>query len=125
MTRKIAIIICVAVLILGVAACAHADLKTLMKLGQSQAAMAKVSKKETRNYNNVKEAIASGKLEEDMSAGKIRRKYGEPIFDNIYDKKRNAYKWLYMPAASTHFKGEKLYLFVDEEGKLVGWKVVE
>lgn len=125
MTKQIAIILCVAVLILSAATCAHADLKTLMKLGQSQAAMAKVSKKETRNYNNVKKAIASGKLEEGMSASKIRRKYGEPIFDNIYDKKRNAYKWLYMPATSTHFEGQKLYLFVDAEGKLVGWKVVE
>ena len=47
------------------------------------------------------------------------------VFDNLFDEKRNAYKWLYMPAASSHFEGEKLYLFVDKEGTLVGWKLIE
>ncbi|MEA3305701.1 MAG: hypothetical protein U9R52_02690 [Candidatus Omnitrophota bacterium] len=103
---------------------AYADLKTLMKVGKNQAAIAKALKKETKNYNSAKDAIVSGKLEEGMPADKIRKKCGEPIIE-IYDKKKNAYKWLYMPAASSHFEGEKLYLFIDKEDELVGWKLVE
>ncbi len=125
MKREKLIIICVITGILLVGTYAHADLKTLMELGRSQADIAKSLKKETKNYEKVKKAIISDKLEEGMPAGKIRKKYGDPIMDNIYDKKRNAYKWLYMPAASSHFEGEKLYLFVNEDGKLVGWKLVE
>ena len=60
-----------------------------------------------------------------MPAGKIQKKYGKPIFDSIYDKKRSAYKWLYMPATSNHFEGEKLYLFIDKDDNLVGWKIIE
>jgi hypothetical protein len=110
------------VLILGTQA--HADLKKLMEVGHNQAEIAKALKKETRNYKRVKKAIIADKLEEGMPADKIKKKYGKPIID-IYDKKKNAYKWLYMPATSTHFEGEKLYLYVDQEDKLVGWKLLE
>ena len=103
---------------------AYANLKTLMEVGKNQAAIARALKKETKNYNRAKDAVVSGKLEEGMPAGKIRKKCGEPIIE-VYDKKKDAYKWLYMPAASSHFEGEKLYLFIDKEDKLVGWKLVE
>ena len=86
--------------------------------------MAKALKKETKNYNKVKKAIISEKLEEGMSAEKIKKKYGEPVID-IYDEKKSANKWLYMPATSSHFEGEKLYLFIDEENTLVGWRLIE
>lgn len=102
----------------------YANLKKLMEVGKSQADIAKALKKETKNYNRVKKAIISEKLKEGMLAKEIRKKYGEPIID-IYDEKKNAYKWLYMPATSTHFEGEKLYLFIDKEDKLVGWRMVE
>jgi hypothetical protein len=103
---------------------AHADLRTLINLGKNQERIAKELKKETKNYDKLKEAILEEKLEEGISSEKIEKKYGEPIID-IFDKKRNVYKWLYMPATSTHFKGEKLYLYIDEEGTLVGWQLVE
>ncbi len=125
MMKEIRVILCIVVLILSLGTYAHADLKTLMRLGKEQGKIAKALKEETRNYSNVKKAIDSGKLEEGMAADKIRKKYGEPIFDNLFDEKRNAYKWLYMPATSSHFEGEKLYLFVDKEGTLVGWKLTE
>ncbi len=125
MEKRMLITLSTVILIAVAGTYAHGDLRTLIRLGKSQADMSKASKKETRNYNRVKDAITASKLKEGMSADKIRKKYGEPIFDNIYDKKRNAYKWLYMPATSTHFGGEKVYLFVGEDGKLVGWKLVE
>lgn len=103
---------------------AHGDLKALMKLGKSQAEISKSLQEESKNYKRVKDAIISEELKEGMPAAGIREKYGEPIID-VFDNKKNAYKWLYMPATSTHFKGEKLYLFVSEEGKLVGWKLIE
>ena len=124
MVRPIIKIVFITLLILLPGTCVYADLKTLMEIGKSQTAIAKALKKETKNYNKVKKAIIQGELEEGMEARKIRKKYGEPVID-IYDKKKDANKWLYMPATSTHFKGEKLYLFVDKEGKLVGWQLVE
>ena len=104
--------------------CAYAGLKELMEVGRNQDRMAKALKKETKNYNKVKKAIISEKLEEGMSAEKIKKKYGEPVID-IYDEKKSANKWLYMPATSSHFEGEKLYLFIDEENTLVGWRLIE
>ena len=118
------VILIIAVLILLVTVQAYAGLRELIEVGKNQAQIAKALKNETKNYNRLKKAIVSGKLEEGMLATKIKKRYGEPIID-IYDKKKNAYKWLYMPATSTHFEGEKLYLFVDNEDKLVGWKLIE
>lgn len=112
-----------ALAILFPATCAYADLRTLMEVGKSQETIAKALKEETKNYNKVKKAIISGELKEGMPAEKVRKNYGEPVIE-IYDEKKNADKWLYIPATSTHFEGEKLYLFVDREGKLVGWQLV-
>ncbi len=119
-------IFCIAALsILLIDSLAHAGLKELMKVGKEQERIAKALKQETKNYNRAKEAILSGKLKEGMTASDVRKKCGEPILDSIFDRQRGAYKWLYMPETSTHFKGEKLYLYIDKEDKLVGWKLVE
>lgn len=120
--QKVRIVI-IALVILFPATWAYADLKTLMEVGKSQETIAKALKEETENYNKVKKAIISGELKEGMPAEKVRKKYGVPVIE-IYDEQKSADKWLYMPAASTHFEGEKLYLFVDKEGKLVGWQLV-
>ena len=101
-----------------------ADLKTLMEIGASQADIAKSLKQETKNYNEVKKAINSGAIKEGLAADAIRRKYGNPIIET-YDKKRDLTKWLYMPASSTHFKGEKLYLYIDRDNKVKSWELVE
>ncbi|MBN1872474.1 MAG: hypothetical protein JW800_07880 [Candidatus Omnitrophica bacterium] len=114
----------IAVTFLLIAQNAHADLKTLMEIGKNQEIMAKALKDETKNYNRVKEAILGEKLKEGISSAEIKKRYGEPIID-IFDEKRNVYKWLYMPETSTHFEGEKIYLYVDEEGVLVGWQLIE
>ena len=124
MAKLVITTFCIALLISVTSTPVYANLKTLMRLGANQAKMAKALKEETRNYNNVRKAIVSGKLKEGMSADKIRKKYGDPIMDNIFDKKRNAYKWIYMPATSNHFEGEKLYLFVNDNSELVGWKLI-
>lgn len=94
-----------------------ADLKTLMEIGASQADIAKTLKQETTTYNGVKSAIAAGAIKAGMTADSIRRKYGAPVVE-IYDKKRDANRWLYMPATSSHFEGEKAYLYFDKENKL-------
>ncbi len=125
MKKHIAMVLFIVIVLTGLfETVAYAGLKKLMELGKNQAVIAKALKKETKNYNRVKKAIISGKLIEGMTADKIRKRYGEPIIE-IYDKKKDTYKWLYMPATSSHFEGEKLYLFIDKEDKLVGWKLVE
>lgn len=103
---------------------ANADLKTLIEVGSSQKNIADALNKETASYNKVKEAITSGQLKEGMKAEIIEQKYGKPVIDS-YDKKKDAFKWLYMPAESNHFKGEKLYLFISKDNTLLGWELVE
>lgn len=122
--RRIVIALFMFTAILFAGRSASADLKALIEVGKSQAQIAKALKEETKNYDKVKNAILSQKLKEGMPADRIRKKYGDPIIE-IYDEKKNANKWLYMPATSTHFKGEKLYLFMDQEDNLVGWRIIE
>lgn len=101
-----------------------ADIKQLMEIGASQSKIAKSMQQETKNYNAVKNAINAGVIKDGMASDLIRKKYGVPIID-IYDKKQNLKKWLYMPASSSHFKGEKLYLYIDSDNNVNGWEIVE
>lgn len=101
-----------------------AGLKTLMEMGENQADIAKTLREETNIYNGVKSAIDLGAVQKGAAADTIRKKYGEPVII-VHDKKRDANKWLYMPAESTHFKGEKIYLYFDKENKLTEWEKIE
>ncbi len=103
---------------------AHAGLRELMAVGKSQEQIQKALKKETKHFEEVKEAILEGKIKEGTEASRVHDKYGEPVIE-IFDDRKNVTKWLYMPAGSTHFKGEKLYLYVNDEGAVVGWRLVE
>ncbi len=124
MRRYKALLIAGLFLFIGITGLFSADLKTLMEVGASQADMAKAMRQETENYNSIKSAVAAGEVKPGMKAESIRKKFGEPVI-NIYDKKRGAAKWLYMPASSTHFKGEKIYLYFDREDKVLDWEKVE
>ena len=119
-------ILCVAVSIIAFLCTPaySADLKTLMELGASQADIEKTLREETKIYNGVKSAIDSGAIKKGMAADTMRKKYGEPVI-SVYDKKRDANKWLYMPAESSHFKGVKMYLYFDKENKLTEWEEIE
>lgn len=114
----------VSIVFIGLALAYSADLKTLMEIGASQADIAKTLQRQTSIYNGIKSAIASGALKVGAAAETIRQKYGEPVID-VYDKKRDSNKWLYMPAESSHFKGEKIYLYFDKQNKLTEWEAVE
>lgn len=94
-----------------------AGLKTLMEIGAGQAEIAKSLRQETESYDAVKKAVNSGAIKEGMAADTIREKYGGPIVET-YDKKSDLTRWLYMPASSGHFKGEKLYIYIDSENKV-------
>lgn len=121
--RKILFVV-IAIVFFGFALAYSADLKTLMEIGASQADIAKTLQQETKVYNSIKKAIAAGALKAGVAADSIRKKYGGPVVE-IYDKKHDANKWLYMPATSSHFKGEKAYLYFDKENKLKEWEQVE
>ncbi|MBU4377176.1 MAG: hypothetical protein KKD29_06880 [Candidatus Omnitrophica bacterium] len=101
-----------------------ADMKKLMEVGASQTEIAKSLRQETKSYDAVKKAINSGAIKEGMTADTIRKKYGGPIIE-VYDKKRDITKWLYMPASSNHFGGEKLYIHIDSDNKVKGWELIE
>ncbi len=115
----------IALLILPYAAPAEAaDIKTLMEIGASQAEIAKSLQRETKSYDAIKKAINSGDIKEGMAANTIRGKYGDPVIE-ASDKDRDLAKWLYMPASSGHFSGEKLYIYMDSDNKVKDWKIVE
>ncbi len=110
------------IVMLFAASCVFAEgLDTLIEVGESQKAIAKEQEQETKSFEAVKRAIESGKIKEGQPKGSIRDGYGEPVI--VTREAGNREKWVYMPAASTFFKGVKVYLFFDESDRLTEIKV--
>jgi hypothetical protein len=111
-----------AIVMLFAASCVFAEgLDTLIEVGEGQKEIAKEQEQETKSFEAVKRAIDSGKLKEGQSKSSIRDGYGEPVI--VTQEAGNREKWVYMPAASTFFKGIKIYLFFDESERLTEIKV--
>ena len=104
--------------------CFADGLDTLIEVGRGQAEIQKSYAGETRIYNDVKEAVEDGEIKKGQGADEIRRKYGEPVV-NIPDMETGMDKWIYKPAKSSFFKGEKIYLFFDSTGVLAELKKEE
>jgi hypothetical protein len=98
-------------------------LKTLIEVGKNMAEAEKVSAQETKNFGKIKSAIKSGALKSGLPRDKISKDYGDPVVRFDKDDKMNE-TWIYKPAASSYFEGEKIYLVFDIEGKLESTKMM-
>lgn len=102
--------------------CAHLDdINKMMALKRSDDMKQYVLNQETASFEKVKKYMDSGKMEKGMGMQSVLKEFGEPLL--IYYESPGA-KWVYKPASASWFEGEKIYLFFDEEGKLVKWECI-
>jgi hypothetical protein len=96
----------------------HADgIGSLAEVGKSMDAAKKELDQETVRFNAVKNAVESGTLKKGISKQAILGQYGEPVVMNK-DFATNRERWVYKPASSSFFEGERIYLFFDTGGTL-------
>ncbi|MGB2631085.1 MAG: hypothetical protein WBD24_02275 [Candidatus Omnitrophota bacterium] len=98
--------------------------RALIKLGKSQASMAKEVERQTRNYNKVLEAINDGDLKKGQTASSVQKAVGEPVII-LSREGQEVVKWVYKPGNVTFFEDEKVYLMFDKNDELVDWKVLQ
>ncbi len=92
-------------------------LDSLIQVGRSMTDINSAYDDQTRSFNRVKSAVDSGYIRKGMFKGSVRSSYGEPVIAND-DSATKREKWVYMPAGSTFFKGIRIYLYFDGQGKL-------
>lgn len=97
-------------------------LNSLIEVGKSMADIKEAMEEDTRAFNIVNAAVRRGAIKKGLPKESIRSSYGEPVIAND-DFATGREKWVYMPASSTFFKGEKIYLFFDSKGNLDEVKV--
>ena len=102
------------VLMIALIACAGvsyaAGIGTLLEVGKNMGEIAKAQDAETAAYRRVKQAVANGSLVTGVSRNEVFASYGEPVIMNTHTGTSRE-KWVYMPATSDAFKGEKIYLY--------------
>ena len=86
--------------------------------------MVKEYKKETSRYHKVKKAVSEEHLEVGETTGDISKKYGDPIVI-VSESEGEVLRWVYKPSEDSFFKGEKIYLFFDQSGRLMDWQEID
>lgn len=92
-------------------------INSLVEVGKSMADINAAQQEETRSFDRVNAAVKSGAIRKGIAKESIRAQYGEPVISNE-DAATKREKWVYIPATSSFFEGEKIYLFFDNTGKV-------
>jgi hypothetical protein len=92
-------------------------LDSLIEVAKSQGDIAKAYSEETKAYEGVKRAIASGAIVKGQNKQAILGKYGAPVVI-VGDYGTDREKWIYKPASSDFFKGPRISLFFAKDGIL-------
>jgi len=98
---------------------AAGEIRKLTGLSASMDRMAKEEKVEGKNYQKAKEFIQGPEITEGLSGGDLIKQCGNPVVEAD-----NGLRWVYKPPTSTFFKGEKIYFFFSDDGKLSNWEQV-
>jgi len=93
------------------------DIGALLEIARGQAEIQKSYENETKIYNKIEKAVNAGLIKNGQSSNEIKAKYGEPVVI-IPDTVRAGDDWIYKPAKSSFFQGEKIDLFFDKKGLL-------
>lgn len=94
---------------------AYADgIGTLIQVGKNMGEVEKACRAETAAHRRVKEAVSNGSLTTGVSREAVYASFGEPVVMNMHCASGRE-KWVYMPAESNHFAGEKICLYFSEE----------
>jgi hypothetical protein len=108
---------------LVVSLCYAEGLHELIEIGKSQADIQKSYEQETGTYYNVKNAVKGGDIKKGQTGKEIASRYGEPVV-NVREFDTGREKWIYKPAKSDFFHGEKIFLFFDKSDTLDEIRVV-
>ena len=96
--------------------------KALIELGKSDKLKEKVLKEETENFLRIKEAIEREELKKGLPKEEFLKRYPPPV---VVIPEGNLERWVYKRGESSWFEGEKIYLFFDNQDKLVNYKLKE
>jgi len=98
--------------------------KSLLNFSRSRSAMIKELKRETKSYKNIKKAVNGNRLKNGSKDFAIKKRYGKPTII-LEENDGKGERWVYKDAKGSYFKGDKIYLDFDEDGKLSEWREVE
>jgi len=90
----------------------------LLKLSRDRSEMMREYQKETHSYNRLKKAIGAGSLKPGDSAKDVKRKIGDPVIV-LKENDGKTTRWVFKPHSASYFSDEKIYLFFDENNKLI------
>lgn len=98
------------------------DIGFLKELADDEKDKAKTIENDTRNYEKLKEALASGKLKPGMPIEEVRNRFGEPV---VSTQEKEGMRLGYKPGPASWFGEQKIYLFFDDQGKLLKFQSAE
>ena len=107
----------------GFAKLAHLDeLLTLQDFSNEQGAQAKYVQEQNAKFDALLVAVKNGTVESYASRDGFRNGFGEPVIKRQVDQDgRPLEMWIYRYPAKVN-GAQKVYLYFDDQGKLVEWK---
>ncbi len=123
--RPIFILILLAAALQMTAGCAVTsnleELKTLKAMVDEDKEKARDLKQEDKIFENIQKAIREERLKPGMSSEEVTRQWGGPIIKAVEGQSE---RWAYKEKTGDWFKGAKVYLFFDQEGRLEKWQCI-
>jgi len=123
--KKIVIVCMMACCLSGCAILQHLqEILTLKSFSQEKDEQDKIIKKRKENYEALKQAVLSGDMSRFKDTKGLTAAFGNPVLIKTIQKDGQAVdRWLYRQ--ETIYKiTEKVYVYVDTAGQLIGWEYV-
>lgn len=95
------------------------ELGTLKGQSVEEGEKAKISKEHQASYEKISRAMARQELKPGVSLKKIVSTYGKPA---SADRKNGHERWLYRSSKGPQMERPWIFLYFDENGKLLSWE---
>ncbi|MBI4367981.1 MAG: hypothetical protein HY588_01160 [Candidatus Omnitrophica bacterium] len=113
--------VCFALLIFFMGCASPSNVGFLKGLAANEEQKAAVLQAETVRFQELKRAISDRKLKTEISQGEFERQFGKPV---VVLQEGTREKYVYKSGKAGWFGGEKVYLYFDQQSKLVKWECV-
>ncbi|MCF7870146.1 MAG: hypothetical protein K9L69_02795 [Candidatus Omnitrophica bacterium] len=100
------------------------QLLTLKRLGDSQKLMEGDIEKKKKNLAKLINDIRADKLKKGIAYNRFIRLYGEPVLEKSISKDSKEKRLLYRHPIK-YFDTDKVYLYFNQEAKLIAWEYVK